>query len=211
MKKSILIALSIALVAGTMSSCSKSSKGKMEGDWTIDSYSGKTTTTSGGSSSTYTTTISGATITDTYTSGGVTTSQTGTVSEASWTIGKDGTWSKKTNVTYTTTIFGSTTTTNIVTTTSGNWDFLIGVGDDYKKKERVSFHTLNWAETVVETTGSSSTTDTDTQTFKDGENAMIYVITESKKKSLMMTAEAGGTSDSGTTTASTEEYTLSQP
>lgn len=204
MKKTLLFALSVALVAGTMTSCGKSSKGKMDGEWKISDFTTTSTNTSGGSTDTETITLSGTTITQTSTSGGSTSTSNGVLNSATWTISKDGTWTRAINVTFTTTILGTDFITTSVMTDSGKWDFLKGVGDDFKKNERVAFYTLN--STTTDTyTGGSSGSDTYTSTYKDGENSEVFVISESKKKSLILTFDQGGSWTSGGSTSSDTE------
>lgn len=174
------------LSGGILTSCGKSTKGKIDGDWTIDSMSETSTDTySDGSTSTGSVQFSGTTLTVTYTSGGNTTTNTGTVSESSMSFKKDGTWERTFTYAMTETYMGMQYVTTTTNTESGNWDFLNGVGE-FKKNERIAISTLNSKSVEVTSGGGMSSTTTDTETFADGENSEIYVITESKKKSLMM-------------------------
>lgn len=211
MKKLIFSVMSVALVAGTMTSCGKSSVGKMSNDWKVTSYSDKTSTTQGngdvnsdsevGTATTYTKTSSS-------TSGGTTMSDVtdGTINENTMTIEKDGTWKsvKTTTTTSTSSPFTgvTTTSTDVVTiNTSGTWSF-VGKNktDEFKTNERVVFNTLagSWTDngTSVTTAGGSTTTTTSTDSgsdnYKVGENAKIWTITESTAKSLKLSSETGG-------------------
>ena len=70
MKKLFFFVAVATLTAGTMVSCGKSSKGKMDADWTIDSMTDKSTSTSGsGVTKTETTEYANGTKTTTYVSG----------------------------------------------------------------------------------------------------------------------------------------------
>lgn len=215
MKKIILSTLSIALLAGGISSCGKSTKGKMSNEWTIDSYEVKEVDTqSNGDVTTTTTTFTGTTVTRTETDSpsgqsSTTTTESGTVSQADYTIEKDGTW--KMTVTYS---FTSNPTTGITIvsdntqTTSGTWAF-VGKNkeEDFKKNERVLFNTLQSTNSQINKTtiGNNTTTSTasDATSYMTGENVTIYTITESKAKELQLTSEA---KQSGTSNNSTNSY-----
>lgn len=205
MKKLFVYGLSIALVAGA-ASCKKSSKGKMANEWTISSYEStitSTTTNTGSPADTDVQSISsdGATLTITSSSNGTANDPvTGTVNAFTYTIEKDGTWSSLMDITTTQTIdIGGTVytaTTNSKEESTGTFDFLNGVSKDFKKNERVVFNTLTSKTTTVSSSdipGSSSSTDVDDYTYAEGENSMIYVITESKKKSLILTSAENNT------------------
>jgi hypothetical protein len=206
MKKVILFVAGAALITGSMVSCGKSTKGKMDGEWTIDSYVSNSTNTSGGMTSSDKVNATGGAITITSTSGGTTTTETGTFSNATYTISKDGTWSSKMTVVFVQTLVGTTFTTTNSDISSGTWDFLSGVGE-FKKHERVVFNTLSSSSTQVNTSGGTSTTSTNSDTYAEGENSLVYLITESKGKSLILTSTAGNTSTSGTSTSSSANST----
>ena len=218
MKKIFLSVLSIALVAGTMSSCGKTSKGKISEDWNVtkieytdsDTQSGTTTTSSS------TTTINGTTLTRVSTNGGTTTTTNGTANKYTYTIKKDGTFEANTDVTYVTSGTGYTTTTNQVNKTTGTWSF-VGKNktDDFKTNERVVFNTLSstGTTTTTYTSGSTSQTSTssDTDTYKVGENSSIYTVKESTGKKLVLASEWDNSSSningSTTTTSSSKGST----
>ena len=204
MKKVLLFVAAAALVSGTMVSCGKSTKGKMDGSWNVDSMTQTNTSSSGGSTSTDVMTIDGTTITQTNTSGGSTSTQTGTVNEATWTISKDGTWERVLSMTFAGTGYSNTTTM----TTTGNWDFAAGVGE-FKKNERVIFSSLSDTQTQSSTIGGSTSTSTSTSTYLDGEQAEVFVITESKGKSLVMEAKGSNTySSGGSSSTETRDMTV---
>jgi len=181
MKKVILFVAVATTLVGSLASCGKSTKGKMDANWTINSVNAVTTSTSGGTVSSNTFSIQGAMLTITDVAGGVTTTTTGAVNEATFNIKKDGTWER--NIAYTTVVSGTTTSTIVKST--GNWDFQGGVGE-YKKNERVVFSVLTTLTTTNQTTSGTTTSNSVTQTFMDGEETEIYVIKESKKKELQM-------------------------
>lgn len=213
MKKLFFFVAVATLTAGTMVSCGKSSKGKMDADWTIDSMTDKSTSTSGsGVTTTETTEYANGKKTTTYVSGGNTTKETATLNDAKWSIKKDGTWERTVSYTELDTItFGGAqviTTTNTTVVDKGNWDFLTGVGE-FKKNERVSFSTLSSDVTIKTTQNINSTTSTDkyANTYLDGENTETYVISESKGKSLSMTytGSSSSTNTSGNSSTTTKE------
>ena len=185
MKKAILFVALAAGTAGFMTSCGKSSKGKLAAEWKLDSMTSTETYGSG----TTTTSISGTTYTETSGSG----TQTGTVKTATWTIEKDGTWTRTLEIETTETFGGATYTYNTKNVSEGTWDFLAGKTEEYKKNERVVFNTKTSTDTNVATSGGVSNTTTETNTYLDGENSMIYVISESKKKSLTLTYSGSNT------------------
>lgn len=198
MKKLFLFVAVTALTAGTLVSCGKTSKGKLDAEWTINTME-ESKLQSGGNSNTLK--IQGSTITDTDVIAGSTTTVSGTVNEAKWTISKDGTWSRVVSVKF---VQENTNVTTVGTTKeSGNWDFFSGIGE-LEKNERIVFNTLSTTETVVTTSGSSTSTDIDAFTYKDGENSEIYTITESKKGMLKMEFNGAKSvvNTSGTTTTS---------
>jgi len=198
MKKAILFVALTTLAGSTMVSCGKSTKGKMDGEWNVDSI--KTTETDGSSSDSFS--IDGTSLTITNTSGGSTSTSTGTVEMATWNIKKDGTWDRE--VSFTVTQSGSSQKSTLKS--SGNWDFQGGVGE-YKKNERVVFSTLSETTTNVTTIGGSSSTSTSTDTYLDGENSEIFTITESKKKSLALESKGAMTSTNGSFTSSSSKST----
>ncbi len=189
MKKILLFAAAAVLISGTMVSCAKSTKGKMAGEWNLDSMSSTVTSISGGNTSTSSTTISGSAITQTSTSGGSTTTTAGVLNTGTFTINKDGTWDRVMSTTFTGTGYSSTQ----AITTSGNWDFAKGVGE-FKKNERVIFSTLKENTNSTDIFGGITTTSTSSDSYLDGENTEVFVITESKKKSLTMESKGSNTS-----------------
>lgn len=196
MKKILYFVAMTTLVIGTTVSCGKSTKGKMDADWTIDTYTETSTTTSGGSTNEETATISG-TVIKIETNNGSSVKK-GTVNQATWAISKDGTYEKITSFTFIdTNLLNQVVTTNVTTTITGNWDFLTGVGE-FAKNERVVFYTLNNKQVTSTTVNSGTpTVQTISDTYLDGEVSEIYKITESKKKSLSLTFSG---SNSTTTT-----------
>ena len=203
-----------AVFATTMvTSCGKTTKGKMDGAWKIDTAEFTNTQISGNNTDSDKTAINGAVITVTETSGSSSNTESGVVNEATWTIKKDGTWDRTISVTY---VDGSVTN-KITETSSGKWDFMKGVSKDFKNNERVVFNTMDTKTTTVQSIGSSSSTYSSSDTYKDGEVSTVYVITESKGKSLKMTADGSNVSSSTSgsttntnTTNTKESYTLAQ-
>jgi len=231
MKKLFILGLSVVMASGAIVSCSKTSKGKMSNDWKVDSWKSTTTTTQNNGSKTESTeshngsTLTTTTITTPNGGSPTTTTSTKDVNAHTYVISKDGTWSSE----YTTT--GTQTTTiggvNVVTVTkreatlSGSWNFL-GKIDEFKKNERVIFHTLN-SKVVTTTTvtpqgGTSQTsTSTDSNTFSDGLVSNVYIVVESKNKELQLKTEDDYTiteTSGGTTTTTTvkggSEMTLTE-
>lgn len=220
MKKLILSTLSIVLLAGIMTSCGKSTKGKLSNDWKVESLQLKAIDTEPNGNQTVTTTsYSGTTVTvrkeEIQNGNSTTTTQTGTITNPVFKIEKNGTWNLSRTLVFTQNpTQGLTTTITSTETDSGTWSF-IGKNkeEDFKKNERVLFNTLatTRSTTTVNTIGNSSTTSTDTgsSTYKLGDNVTIYTVMESKPKELELKSESGGSTTNGTNTSSfTTESTM---
>ena len=228
MKKTLILLFVAALGAGTMSSCKKSNKGKLSGEWTMASMSETSTNTSGNPATTSTTTISStdgaavSVVSSSTAAGTTTTTNTGVVNTATWTIEKDGTWSMTMDVTLSGSETGLTWSSSEAETTTGTWSFVgKDKSADFKRNDRVVFNTLTSASTYTDSytvTGGSTYTDnsSDSYSWATGENQATYVITESKKKELTLTQEdsstwsdtdAGGTTSGSSTLMSTMTLT----
>ena len=224
MKKTLILLCVAALGTATMTSCKKSNKGKLSGEWTVASLSETNASTSGNPSTTNTTVISstdGAAISlvSSSSAAGSTPSTTnGTVNTATWTIEKDGTWSMTMDVTLSGAETGYTWTQSEQETTTGTWSFVgKDKSADFKRNDRVVFNTLTsatgYSDSYTVTGGSAVTsTSSDSYSWQTGENQTTYVITESKKKELTLTQEgsstwsdtdAGGTTSGSSTSMST--------
>jgi hypothetical protein len=203
MKKVLIYSLSIMLVAGAAISCKKTSKGKMSNEWQLEEWSEvETTVQDNGDRSVTTTTASGSSYTETEanTPNGqstTTSSRNGTLNNFSYTIEKDGTWSREVGYTleYTQTQGGvQTNYVDVISiSNSGTWNFLGNV-DEFKKNERVAFNTLSVTNvrtststtTVFGTTQTQTDTYNENSTYNDGDMADIMVVVESKRKELQM-------------------------
>lgn len=200
MKRIILFVALTTLFAGTIASCGKSTKGKMDGEWNVDSYKATSTSASGSNSSSSILTIEGTSITYISTTNSVTTTENGTVDIAEWNINKDGTWDRELAFT----IISNGVTRKTVLVSSGNWAFQSKIGE-YKKNERVAFSVLSESTTVTSTIGSSSIIESESATYLDGENNEVFVITESKKKELAMELKKSSTYSNGSVSSETGE------
>lgn len=214
--------LSVILLAGVMTSCGKSTKGKLSNDWKVESLELKAINTEPNGNQTITTTsYSGTTVTvrkeEIQNGNSTTTTQTGTITNPIFKIEKNGTWSLSRTLVFTQNPSqGLTTAVTSTETDSGTWSF-IGKNkeEDFKKNERVLFNTMatTRSTTTVNTIGNTSTTSTDTEssTYKLGDNVTIYTVLESKPKELELElkSESGGSTTSGTSTSSfTTESTI---
>ena len=213
MKKSLILLFVAALGAGAMSSCKKSNKGKLSGEWTISSWTSTDTYTYGNPSVTDTDviTLDGSTVSISSTDGSVTSTINGTVAVATWTIEKDGTWTRTTDLTYTITEPTYSYSAQSVNTESGTWSF-IGKNKtaELGKNERVAMSSLSstTTSTATYTAGGISSTDTttDTDTYAEGDNVETFLIVESKSKELSLSQVGASsytsTDSNGTTTSS---------
>ncbi|MFT7155603.1 MAG: hypothetical protein ACI8Q1_000605 [Parvicella sp.] len=230
MKKVFIFGLSVALVAGSVTSCKKTSTGKVSNEWKTTSWnSSETNTDENGTDVTTVASADGATITvtNTYTPSGGTAGSpnttSGTINDMSYVINKDGTYSNVQDVTFTATFTGGSVVSNSVSTSTGTWNFLSSnKTEDFKKNERVIFHTLTENSTDTQTvtsggvTGSPDVT-TSASTYATGESSVTFVVVESTGKmlSLMMEEDMteSNTDSNGTSTSSsmsTLEFTLEQ-
>ena len=219
MKKLIFTALSITLLAGGMTSCGKSTKGKMSNEWKVESYANSSTNTQqNGNKSVTTETFNGSTVTETTvtTTGNFSNTSTdiSTLTNPTFKINKDGTWQEDKTIVTTeadtviNVIFTTTTTT--VRMESGTWSF-IGKNkeEEFKKNERVLFNTLATSRsTTVKITATgglnpaSPAATSNSSSYKAGEYVRIFTVTESKKKALELTSEEANVYTSGNTTES---------
>jgi len=237
MKKSILMLAAGALLLATPS-CKKgendpflslsSRKGRITGDWSVTGQEGTSSYTSGDWTSSSTTSLSGNTLTTTQstTNSGTTTTttETRTINDHSWTISKDGTFSRTYNYTYTEEEdgwFGNTTITTTYTITStqtGTWSFVGKAKDEYKNKERVVFNVLSATSTTNESweerldsdnslvdDGTSSNTSTDE--VSHGEWIWAFDIDQLKGKEMVWKMESDGSESNSSTVGSTTTTT----
>lgn len=169
MKKIFYYTLCIAFCVPAITSCKKSTKGKMVNEWKVKTYKE--------------TTPNGIFI------------MKDSPNEIS--IKKDGTWTWNRQYVYHGTIFGGSinvtgTTTN---TESGTWSFVGKTeGDQFKKNERVIFNTLS-EKTTQKSVYSPNAMFQDNTTYKSntylvGEKAVIYTIVESTRKLLKLESES---------------------
>jgi hypothetical protein len=227
MKRLFILGFSAALVAGGVSSCKKTSKGKMSNEWTVSSMKSESTGTDSDGDKTVTTiSLEGTSGTKetvfTISGTSTTTKKSAVVTEMSYTIEKDGTWKSVNDVTWTTTFTGGSSSDATKTTTSGTWSFLSkNKSGDFKKNERVIFNTLAEESATVSSTtvggSTNSSNSSDKETYAEGENIMTYLVVESKGKELQLKSDSNGTSSAtsgGTTSTSsnvgTQTMTLVQ-
>lgn len=226
MKKVLVCALSAIVLTAGVSSCGKTTKGKISEDWNVTSIVENSSSTSGGTTTTSssTTTVSGNAITTTTTSGGSTNTDAGTVNKYQFIVNKDGSYERNEDITYSETNSGTTQTKNYVFTEKGTWSFVgKNKSDDFKKNERVVFNTTSYeGKTTVTYTNSGVTTTSNgsySGTFLVGENSTIYNVDESTSKKLVLTSESNSTNSStnssGTTSSSADSgkttITLEKP
>lgn len=211
MKKLMVYGLSVMFIAGGVASCKK---GKVSNEWKISSWSEVSTNTQdNGDVEVNNITSDGTTITQTQTStpsGGSATTTTldGTVQKLTWTIAKDGTFTRELNVTFVTTFTGGSATVVSTTKDSGTWS-LVGKNkaDEFKKNERVMFTTLKTEGSQTQTVtigGTAGTPDVSTysDTYATGEQVEVYTIVTAKGKEMELVWEGNSTS-SNTSNGST--------
>jgi hypothetical protein len=219
--KKILYFLAIAVLAGNTTSCLKTNKRKFSNDWKV-TYE-EVYFHSGDDQDFWTAVdvFDNETVTQTSTMGfgGIVldTTYTGTVFTNTFTIKKDGTWSRIREYMFIS-VFGTKSVT--LQTSSGNWSFLgksPSDDEDFRRRDRVMFTTLKQAEQTknysliggeyvfTEELTSDLTADPDQET-------QIYVITESKRKELHLELEGvsytPGTANGGQLAGTSERTRL---
>tara|TARA_B110000438_G_C15659594_1_gene583261 strand:+ start:118 stop:753 length:636 start_codon:yes stop_codon:yes gene_type:complete len=203
MKKTIIYLFSILIISAGFSSCKKTNAGKLSGDWTISNFSETTTSNSGDAE---TVAIAGAVLT--VDDGSTVT--TGSVTTATMSFDKEGTWTQDLsyNVDYSGTGF-----TAIITYTmnrSGTWSF-VGKNKSaaLKANDRMVLSTLSSSTTDVTayTIAGATTTDTNTttDTYAEGEETETLLVVSSSKSELVCSANESNTSVyNGTSTTNTK-------
>lgn len=219
-KKNVLAAaLMTALVFPAFQGCKKgegdpfislkSRKARVAGEWTItamrdeSNYSGNNTDENGQKDSwtgTSVTEINGTTFhvnsSQTGSAGDESTrSGTGSAS-ANATFEKDGTFTLKysfTNVKISED--GDSYTQDITFESSGTWNFLGGVEEDYKKKERIILNILKQVSTTKTMVDELFENESHTTTYANGENSEVWHLNTLKSKEMLVDGE---TAESGT-------------
>ncbi|MFA5574599.1 MAG: hypothetical protein WC994_06035 [Brumimicrobium sp.] len=179
MKKLVMLTFISLMAGGLLSSCSKTTKGKISGDWNVDYYAVeyKSQDYLNESSETEIEEWRGKNYTYKHIDidGTVHTLQ-GTVKDARLSIKKEGTWERILDYQV---VDGNSIETYYITQ-SGTWDFLSGKGTgDFKKNERIILNITKIKE------GS------DEYEIPKGEISGTFIITESKKSLLKMEIEEG--------------------
>lgn len=227
MKKTLILLFVASLGAGSMTSCKKTSTGKLTGDWTVASYVQESSTTESGITSSSTQSNDGTTTTTTNTNASGSVSTTSTESET-MVIDKDGTYTEVNTVVSTEDytdifsgdVYGATVTTTI-TTTNGTWSLVKkNKAAEYKSHERVIFSGTGYdrATTAVFTPNAAGTADgevagTSTDNWSSTGlttytgDSYVVVVDESTKKELTISLADEYTvssSDSDGTTTTTD-------
>jgi hypothetical protein len=216
MKRVFILGLGVALFAGGITSCRKTTKGKMSNEWTVSSYDSESTSTNqSGDVSKTVEVMDGTSLVSTYTytpnGGSVSSSESRTtINSWTYTIDKDGTWNSLKNST--TTDLATNETENEIEDFSGVWNF-IGKSktEEFKVNERVMFNILDASFTNTYTYSTDApVVSTDKYTLSTGEAYIIYTVVESKGKELTLEGEGASTSIySGGTSSSTDLTTIS--
>jgi hypothetical protein len=196
MKKISIYLFSLAITVVGMTSCGKSTKGKIANEWKVASLkSVETSINSNGDKQIYTFSVDGNTITDSeehYPASGPSSSSSkkGTMNANEFVIKKDGTWSWVIDGTYTSN--NGASTRNEILEQAGTWSFLNkSKGDDFKKNERVLFNVLTVKSRDIVTENGVVVDDyTDNLVYSTGKNTMIYTVKDSKKDKLELESEA---------------------
>lgn len=209
MKRILILGFSAVLLTGGISSCKKTSKGKLSNEWTVskmteefsdvdedgDSSSESVSITDKIGTSTSTDIISGVT---------TTTTKSGAVNEYSYTINKDGSFTIVEDIAWTQAFTGGSTTKSTKTTTTGTWTFLgKNKSEEFKKNEFVAFYAQTSESNTTNSTtiGGTTTSTSNSNSSKSSGNEYVklYKVIESKKKELQLSSEY---IDAGTVTNS---------
>jgi hypothetical protein len=197
MEKISIYAIGLAFMAIGITSCAKSTRGKMINEWKVTFFENTEKSENvNGDKFTSTFSMTENMITKTFThespsAGTSTGTQTGTVNAHEFIINKEGTWSWFIDETV---VDGSHELNNKITR-SGTWSFVSKTkGDDFKKNERILFNVLTMDATDTETANDVIVaSNSNRMTYSTGQNTMIYTITESKKDKLEMELESNYT------------------
>lgn len=189
MKKIISYSFSLALLAVVMTSCAKSTKGKVTNEWKVVSYlendsfsnqggqSGSTITnmTETAYTKQFSTSFNGVAIVD---------ESSGIVNVHELILKKDGTWVLNRDFTEQ---YENGASSKVVFEQTGTWTFVGKTkGDDFKKNERLLFNVLTEKKNSVYTNDEQVVVSqfTSNDTYLTGELVLIYTIKESKNKEL---------------------------
>ncbi|KAB1064347.1 hypothetical protein [Salibacter halophilus] len=220
----------IVLSIPTFNSCKKgdgdpfislrSRKARVAGEWTVDSwnkqttfsgsdiYDGETYTSNGNSK----TQINGSSITisESGTESGPTSSDSYSTNATGYitaeiTFKKDGSFTrtydyKNMTSTYTTGGNSTTTTYNQTIKETGTWNFLGGVEDEFKNKERIILNIIEVNSTYNYTDTDGYTGDGyDTESFANGESTEVWQLTTLRHKEMELEAEIGNSTSYNST------------
>lgn len=187
-------------------------KARITGDWIVSTYTSQkqstfsdefgTTETTSASTNNYTITngVYASQGTYQYNSPNITINETssgsGTVN-ISFTFNKNGTFTKTVeyvNVSTTTVDSGNSNTQeeSFIETHSGTWNFLGGIDEDFKNKERILLSIVNY--TRKNTGPNQVSTDGITQTYSNGMNTEVWQLTQLKNSTMALLAELNRTS-----------------
>jgi hypothetical protein len=75
---------------------------------------------------------------------------------------------------------------SISKTTSGTWNFLGGIEEEYKNKERIVLNILKESEIISYSESDASGRESNTRTYANGENIMNWQLTTLKNKEMVM-------------------------
>ncbi|WP_300663357.1 hypothetical protein [Fluviicola sp.] len=193
MKRLSFYVLSVAFLATGMSSCGKTTRGKMINDWKVASSTSEETFISmnGEDKTVMTETIADNAITQKFvhTFAGGDSSETGStegkVNVNSWAIKKDGTWTWNKEVEY---VGAGGQGQKGITNQSGTWSFIAKNKEDgFKKNERVLFNVLSYEFTQQSlNNGTVVSTNSTVDTYLTGQSVMIFTVKDSNNKLLEM-------------------------
>lgn len=206
------------LSAGLMiTSCGKTTKGKIDKDWKVTSYEETSVWINESATQTETTQLDQSTVSKTYitsTEGQPTMTSTegGKVIQHAFTIHKDGTWNLIREYYIENMSQDTIRRYTRYYSASGSWNFLEkGKEDGYGKRERILFQTLqdktsNVLTFIVEGQPDNVvTSDVTNNTYELGDFSTIYVVEDSSRKKLSLTSESVVKTDSNFSGAHTTE------
>ncbi len=197
-------ALSLSIIA-----CGKTTKGKLDGEWTVSSYESINTETGVGSTETSTEKHDGSTLTTTHTIGSLTNQKTAKVLQHDINFKKDGTYSFVYQTEETKTVGGITTVTNETTNNEGVWNFVgTNKSEEFKKNERIALTAKKVNTITVTKIGNISTTVKGDNEMSAATFAQIFRVIESSKKELILKSEGEQTELGGSKSTSSLSMTL---
>ncbi len=195
------LVLSSLLIVG-LAACGKTTKGKLEGEWTVSNYNSTITHSTIQPATTSVMTVSHNGATQTIVNNGITTTEK--VLAHTYNFKKDGSWSSVYTIEKNQTAGGLSIKIVEDVTTEGNWNFVAkNKTEEFKKNERVLMTTSSETTKVTNTANGVTTTAIDKETYATQQGGAYFTVENSSKKELILVEEDSYKSVSSNSISST--------